>query len=61
MRLPGFTAEEALRKRAELYKLIGIPADLTADRLIVPQWCLCHVCTEDGCVEWSCPCGPRPR
>jgi hypothetical protein len=61
MRLPGFTADEALHKTGELYKVTRILADLAGNRLIVPQWCLCSNCTEYGCVQWLCPCGPRRR
>jgi hypothetical protein len=52
MRLPGFTAQETLRKTEEVYKLAAI-SGAGESGLIVPQFCFggqCCTCTDYGCV-----------
>jgi hypothetical protein len=53
MRLPGFTAEEALQRKNEIYTAVTIPA--TADNPgVVPQFwrCVGNTC----CDPWSGRC-----
>jgi hypothetical protein len=60
MRLPGFTAERALRRRAEVYQEAAIAADPAGSGLIVPQGhiCPCLKCTRlAGCYWTWCYCG----
>jgi hypothetical protein len=64
MRLPGFTAEEALGMQADFYQEAVIAADPAESGLIVPQTHRCWLCEWDPWSGLHCTwgwCGPFPQ
>jgi len=65
MRLPGFTAEEALQARTEKYSRIAIPA-IAESQGVVPQFwrCVGNICCDPWlgrcfyCNPWLGYCWP---